>query len=110
MNILDHHIYEYKKGVRDLILWTVSSQETDEAVKRLERSGIAYHVSRISQQKVNIYFGAGECLNIIRSFGEKPLNQLTLEEDFMLGIMLGYSRTQQYKRYWQRKSSQQNVP
>ncbi len=105
MNILDHHIYEYKKGVRDLILWTVAADETEGTIKRLQRSGIPYHISRISPRKVNIYFGAGECLDIIRSFGEKPLNEFTLEEDFMLGIMLGYSRSQQYERYRKRKLS-----
>mgnify|MGYP000851600869 len=33
----------------------------------------------------------------------RPLNQLTAEEDFILGTMLGYDLCQQCKRYCNKK-------
>ena len=38
---------------------------------------------------------------------KKSLNDLSLEEDFMLGVMLGYDVQQQCKRYLDFKNSKQ---
>ena len=35
----------------------------------------------------------------MQTFVDKPLNKLTPEEDFMLGIMLGYDISMQCERY-----------
>jgi hypothetical protein len=104
MKVLCHHIYEYKKGLRDLVLHTLHPDELDEAVEKLRRSNIPYVIRFVNSTKVNIFFGDNKCLDVIKSFGEKPLNTFTDEEDFILGIMLGYSRSKQYTRYIKRKS------
>ena len=101
--MLEHHIYEYRKGIRDLVLWTIPRGEVKTVTQRLYRNDIAYLVQSVNDEKSNVYFGEPGCIDIVRSFGNKPLNQYTLEEDFMLGIMLGYSRSQQYERYRERK-------
>jgi hypothetical protein len=36
---------------------------------------------------------------VARSFVTRPLNALTVEEDFMLGTLLGYDREQQCRRF-----------
>lgn len=44
-------------------------------------------------------------MEAIRHIITRPLNQLTPEEDFILGAMLGYDICQQCKRYCGKKES-----
>lgn len=44
------------------------------------------------------------CLETVATFIHKPLNELSAEEDFMLGAMLGYDIAGQCERYCKRKS------
>ena len=76
MKMLLHHIYEFRKG---------------------------YLLQPVTEQKVNLYFGKRSCLDAVQTFVDKPLNKLTPEEDFMLGIMLGYDISMQCERYCKRK-------
>lgn len=99
MEVFVHHIYEYRKGLRSLILHTMHGRHHNEAVSRLIRLGIAYHVTRTPGNSINLFFGAEECVAVVKSFGEKQLNELTPEQDFILGTMLGYGLTAQCARY-----------
>ena len=74
MKLFLHQIYEFQKGVRSLVLCT------------------------------NLYFGNRMCLETVATFIHKPLNELSAEEDFMLGAMLGYDIAGQCERYCKRKS------
>lgn len=40
MRVLAHHIYEYEKGLRSLVLHTLPSAMEDEAVERLRRKAL----------------------------------------------------------------------
>jgi len=102
MTVLMHYIYEYKKGLRNLVLHTMSTTDRPQAEIRLQHQHIAYHVCVVSETKINIFFGAEQCVEVVRKFGDKRLNRFTPEEDFILGIMLGYDRLQQCNRYLQR--------
>ena len=62
-----------------------------------------YLLQPVTEQKVNLYFGKRSCLDAVQTFVDKPLNKLTPEEDFMLGIMLGYDISMQCERYCKRK-------
>ncbi len=104
MKILSHHIYEYKKGLRSLVLHTMPTSYKADVKKKLEANRIAYVIQNVSAEKINIYFGAPDCIEVIRTFGDKPLNQLSPEQDFILGTMLGYSRLQQCERYLRMKN------
>lgn len=108
MKVLYHHIYEYKKGLRNLVLHTVGSSEIEEAEERLKKHNIDYIVHRVSENRYNIFFGSGVCVNVIKSFGNKKLDEFTLEEDFILGTMLGYDRVVQCKRYLELKQKKNN--
>ena len=99
MTVFQHHIYEYRKGLRSLILHTVPGRYREAIEDRLQRLGIAYLVQELANGNLNVFFGADACVDVIRAIGRKPLSEYTAEEDFILGTMLGYDRLQQCRRY-----------
>ena len=104
MLVLMNHIYELNKGVRQMVLFTCKKKYGKLAVERLESQGIPYVLQSAGQQNLNVYFGRRECLEAIRLIVTRPLNQLTPEEDFILGAMLGYDLCAQCERYCKRKN------
>jgi len=90
MKLFLHQIYEFQKGVRSLVLCTMCRTCASLLSERLERLGIAYRIQSVTDSKVNLYFGNRMCLETVATFIHKPLNELSAEEDFMLGAMLGY--------------------
>lgn len=106
MKVLLHHIYEYKKGLRNLVLHTLSSKYQKEAENILKRQNIKHITQNVTANKINIFFGTEHCVEIIESFGDKPLYDYTPEEDFILGTMLGYDQIQQCKRYIKKTNEQ----
>jgi hypothetical protein len=104
LKVLMNHIYEYKKGVRRMILFTCNRRYEAFATQRLSRQAIDYVVQPAGKENVNVYFGHRECLDAIRLFVTRPLNELSPEEDFILGAMLGYDICAQCERYCERKN------
>ncbi len=98
LRVFNHHIYEFKKGIRNLILTTENAKYKDIISERLQKENIAYKIDEIAGNKINVYFGEQECVNVVKSFNPK-LCDLTPEQDFILGIMLGYDRLKQCVRY-----------
>ena len=105
MKVLMNHIYEYKKGVRRMILFTCNRRFEAFATQRLCRQSIDYVVQPAGKENINVYFGRRECLDAIRLFVTRPLNELSPEEDFILGAMLGYDICAQCERYCERKAA-----
>ncbi len=103
MQVLGHHIYEYQKGLRHLVLHTMHVKDRAFAERKLSHYDVDYVVVPVTDTKINIFFGKKECVDVVRTFCDKPLNKLTAEQDFILGIMLGYDRLAQCKRFMQRK-------
>lgn len=100
MHIFYHHIYEYKKGIRNMILCTLPSNLEEQVVLRLKKNGISYMIKKLDNGRMNVFFGKEECLVVARQICKnKALNHLSAEEDFMLGILLGYSVSEQCRRY-----------
>lgn len=104
MEIFNQFVYEYRKGIRDLILYTCNIEKLDKVEHLLKLQEIDYLIYFIGNEKINIFFGNSDCLEILKNFSLENLSELTDEEDFMLGIMLGYSRKEQYGRYLDKKS------
>lgn len=104
MKVLMNHIYEYQKGVRQMVLYTMNRRYEDVAVRRLEHRGISYIIHPAGPDTVNLFFGRKECLDAIRFVVTKSLSNLSPEEDFMLGALLGYDIRMQCERYCQRKT------
>ena len=99
MKIFLHHIYEYHKGLRSMILHTMASAHREQMEEQLRRKNIAYRVYPLGNSRINVFFGARECVAVIDTIGKTSLADYTPEEDFILGTMLGYSRLQQCERY-----------
>jgi hypothetical protein len=99
LRLFYHNIYEYRRGVRALFLMTVSRQEMELVLGKLEAQGVHHFVQEVSPVKVNLFFGRPAFVAVARSFVTRPLNALTAEEDFMLGTLLGYDREQQCRRF-----------
>lgn len=109
LRVLSNHIYEYKKGVRNLILYTFSRKYEYDVIKRLENQQIAYIRQDINNRTINLFFGRQECLELIRFLVDRPLNSLSPEEDFMLGALLGYDLCRQCERYCTLKQKPRKV-
>lgn len=107
MNVLFHHIYEFRKGLRNLVLYTGEAANRDIITTRLQRSCIDFCIQDVNAMKINVFFGNPICVEVVKRFVHKPLNKLTPEEDFILGTMLGYDRMQQCIRLLRR--SRQSV-
>lgn len=103
MQVFYHHIYEYQKGIRNLILHTLNSDYKQLAEQKLKNQRIDYFIQDVDDKKINIFFGNSECIEAVKRFVNKSLSELTDEEDFILGIMLGYDRKKQVERYNSRK-------
>lgn len=103
MKVLMNHIYEYKKGVRQMVLFTFNKRYEDYATARLKRQNISYILQPVGNDRINLFFGRKQCLEAIRLMVTRPLSQLTPEEDFILGAMLGYDICAQCERYCERK-------
>lgn len=103
LKVLMNHIYEFRKGVRQMVLFTCHRRYEAFACQRLEHMGIPYLVQPAGRQNLNIYFGRSECLDAIRLIVNRPLNELTPEEDFILGAVLGYDICAQCQRFCKRK-------
>ena len=104
MKVFLNHIYEFKKGVRQMVLYTTNKKYQEVAVKRLQSQRINFVIQQVDSERINLFFGREECIDAIRMMVTRPLNQLTPEEDFILGAMLGYDICGQCKRYCDRKS------
>ena len=66
LKVLMNHIYEYKKGVRQMILFTMNKRYEQFAIQRLERQNIPYVLQPAGKNTLNLYFGKKECLDAIR--------------------------------------------
>ncbi len=99
IRILAHHIYEYKKGLRPLALHTLNARERKIAESILQKRNVSYLIQEVSEHKINVFMGTPECIEVVKSFHKDSLTDYTLEQDFILGTMLGYSREEQVKRY-----------
>ena len=104
LQVLMNHIYELHKGVRHMVLFTCNKKYCEQTIRRLESQDIPYLLQPAGQQNLNVYFGRRECLEAIRLIVTRPLNELTPEEDFILGAMLGYDICAQCERFCKRKS------
>ena len=102
LRVFNHHIYEYKKGIRKLILTTEKVKYFDTIEKRLQKEEIPY-VIYPNKNNINVFFGEEACVDVVKNLNPN-LSKHTPEEDFILGIMLGYDRVEQCKRYLKKKN------
>lgn len=99
LRVFSHHIYEYKKGLRNLILTTEKEVNQPVIEQRLKREKISYLIQKVNEGKINVFFGNPSSIKVIESFKQPKLNEYTPEQDFILGTLLGYDKVQQCDRY-----------
>ncbi|MFI3282117.1 MAG: DUF2023 family protein [Rikenellaceae bacterium] len=102
MKVFLNHIYEFKKGIRQMILYTMHRRHLEFAIFRLNSQGIEYHIQELRGDRVNLFFGRRECVIAIKMMIDRPLNELSAEQDFILGAVLGYDICGQCERYVER--------
>lgn len=103
MQLFHHNIYEYQKGIRNLILFTEKIENLEKIKNRLEKEKISHLIHQIDKNKINVYFGDQNSIDVVKTFNTHRLDEISDEQDFILGIMLGYDRLKQCKRYLGRK-------
>ena len=76
-----------------------------EVEEKLKRDQIAYQIYPLTNGRINVFFGADECVDVVKAIDKARLSEWTPQEDFILGIMLGYDRLKQCRRYLQYASA-----
>ena len=99
MKVFLHHIYELKKGLRRLVLHTCPADELCPVEEKLKREGIPFLIEQVSKRKYNVFFGDFVCISVLKEFSTLALNELSDQEDFILGTLLGYDLTIQCARF-----------
>ena len=103
IRVLSEQIYQYKKGVRQMVLCTFPERYESLAIKKLSSQAIDYIVQPVGNGRINLYFGRKACVEAIQYIISRPLSDISPEEDFILGALLGYDITMQCERYCRRK-------
>ena len=99
LRVFYHHIYEYKKGLRSLVLTTEKADNRWIIENKLQREKIPYVINNVNGKNINVFFGNKDCIRVVSTFDSR-LDKLTPEQDFMLGIMLGYDKILQCRGYF----------
>ena len=106
LGVFFHMLYELNKGLRKLSLFTCPDKYLDKIKSHLTKCNYVFIVENLVNGSSNIFFGDEEAINVIKSFGKDSLRNFTPEEDFILGVLLGYSQEQQCKRFLRQKEKE----
>lgn len=98
-----HMLYELNKGLRNLALLTTTIENFEIIKERIEKCEYDYILEKLNSRYVNIFFGNSNSIEVLRKFERSSLREYSAEEDFILGVLLGYNLDQQCKRYINRK-------
>lgn len=102
MMVFANHLYEYKKGIRRMVLFTVNDRYIESVIRRLHHEQICFELQEVGNGRTNIFFGRPECIRVVRKMITQPLHQLSPEQDFILGTLLGYDICVQCERFCRR--------
>jgi len=80
-------------------MMTVGAREGAPIIRRLDAKRIDHYVHPVTATKINLFFGRPAWVETTRSVVTKPLNQLSPQEDFILGTLLGYDKEEQCRRF-----------
>ena len=103
LDVFIHMLYELDKGVRILSLLTTSYDNEEVIREKLEECGYDYMIEYLNEKMINVYFGNKDSIKVVKSFNKSSLSYLSPEEDFILGVLLGYNTEKQCQRYLNRK-------
>ena len=75
LKVFLNHIYEFKKGVRRMVLYTTNKRYKEFAVKRLASQRIKFIVQPVDEERINLFFGCDECIEAIRLLVNRDMSQ-----------------------------------
>ena len=79
---------------------TEKSKYRQSIEKKLQSEKIDYLIrDNEKSDTINVFFGKKPCVDVVKTFSPK-LNELTPEQDFILGILLGYDKVEQCNRFF----------
>ena len=55
IRIFLNHNYEFKKGVRNMVLYTMSKEHEEFAIRRLKNQKISYMIQEVGTNKINLF-------------------------------------------------------
>lgn len=58
IRIFLNHIYEFKKGVRNMVLYTMSREHEEFAIRRLKNQKISYMIQEVGTNKINLFLAS----------------------------------------------------
>lgn len=103
LSVFFHMLYELDKGLRDLALLTTPLDNKEIIEEKLDECGYNYIVEKLKSGFINVFFGIKEPIEVLKKIGKHSLEEYTPEEDFILGVLLGYNTNKQCKRYLAKK-------
>ena len=65
--VFAHHLYEYGKGLRSLVLYTTNASNRETIEKRLTARNVGYYIQDVNGTKLNVFFGDKRCVDVARS-------------------------------------------
>ncbi len=101
------YLYEVLKGTKPAALVTCEENLLGQMLPKLQKENLRYFIQSLPNSKVNIFFGAKECIEIVENFLNKPMCKFSPFEDFILGAILGYDIKLQCKRLLKRSDVNQ---
>ena len=104
MEVLSTYIYELKKGSKLCALMTFEDSKLQSAIEKIKNAGFSFFLQKLNGKipKTNVFFGEKIPILLLKNIIKSPLNELTAEHDFILGILLGYDIKSQCKRFLKR--------
>ena len=75
----------------------------------MKAEDIDFELQEVGNGRTNIFFGRSECIEVVRRMITRPLQQLSPEEDFILGALLSYDICMQCERFCKRTACTQKV-
>ena len=90
-----------------MVLHTAPARHRDRIAGKLTSLGIDFVIADVNESKINVFFGDPVCIRVIRSFRILNLSVLSDEQDFILGMLLGYDILVQCRRFLKRKALSQ---
>ena len=57
MKVFLNHVYEFKKGVRQMVLYTMNRRNQEFAVNRLKKQRIRFIIQEVDDERINLFFG-----------------------------------------------------
>ena len=82
IRIFLNHVYEFKKGVRNMVLYTMNKEYEAFAIRRLERQNISYLIQEVNANQegrktdVRVTQQNGTCTGVVKDATDRKSTRL----------------------------------